>query len=190
MDQGKSWVNMSMSAPQVIIRDLAIQKRDRDLIIGTYGRGIYIADIGPFKELKNEVFQKDAHLFDIEESIRWNRLERKGPSFGEMAKVNNPPLGANIYYYLKNTAKTATITIKDLEGNFIQEISGKVGHGIQRVFWSLNRRVDQAKLQAMSREERERATQLNNGTYKVTLSVDSKEVAVKNFILSPDPMFK
>ena len=190
MDQGKSWVNMSMSAPQVIIRDLAIQKRDRDLIIGTYGRGIYIADIGPFKEFKNEVFQKDAHLFDIEECIRWNRLERKGPSFGEMAKVNNPPLGANIYYYLKTTAKTATVTIKDLEGNFIQEISGKVGNGIQRVFWSLNRRVDQAKLQAMSREDRERATQLNNGTYKVTLSVDGKEVAVKDFILSPDPMFK
>ena len=58
---------------------LAIQKRDREMAIGTYGRGIYITDIGPFKEITAEMFQ-DAHLFDIKDTIRWNRYERRGES--------------------------------------------------------------------------------------------------------------
>ena len=41
LDRGKSWAKFSTTAPQVIIKDLAVQKRDRDLVIGTYGRGIY-----------------------------------------------------------------------------------------------------------------------------------------------------
>ncbi|MCK7482943.1 MAG: hypothetical protein M0C28_41890 [Candidatus Moduliflexus flocculans] len=52
----------------MIIRDLAIQKRDRDLVIGTYGRGIYIADIAPLKEMNAEILAKDAYLFDVEET--------------------------------------------------------------------------------------------------------------------------
>ena len=90
IDKGKTWTAFSTSAPNVIIRDLAIQKRDRDLVIGTYGRGIYIADIAPLKEFNAENLAKDAYLFDLEEVIRWNRYERRGESYGEFAKVDNP----------------------------------------------------------------------------------------------------
>ncbi len=54
IDKGKTWTNFSTAAPDVVVRDLFIQKRDRDLVIGTYGRGIYIADIAPLKEFKPE----------------------------------------------------------------------------------------------------------------------------------------
>ncbi|RLE02722.1 MAG: hypothetical protein DRJ11_06285, partial [Candidatus Aminicenantes bacterium] len=42
-------IKMSESAPDVIVMDMAIQKRERDLAIATYGRGFFIADIQPFK---------------------------------------------------------------------------------------------------------------------------------------------
>ena len=91
IDQGKTWSAFSNTAPNAIVRDVAIQKRDREIAIGTYGRGIYVADIGPIKEFTPEVFQEAAHLFDIKNTIRWNRIERRGDTLGEMVKADNPP---------------------------------------------------------------------------------------------------
>jgi len=196
IDQGKSWTAFSSSVPNVIIRDIDIQKRDRDLIIGTYGRGIYTADIGPIKEFKAETFQKDAYLFDIENTIRWSRYERKGETLGEMAKVDNPPVGANLYYYLKAEAKNVKLTIKDLEGNLINEVTGSGKKGLQKVFWGLTRRVDPAQQQpgmmgpgGGGRGGRGGA-QVDAGVYKVTLTVDGKDFETKKVTVSPDPLFK
>jgi hypothetical protein len=195
VDQGKSWTAFSAAAPHVIVKDLDIQKRDRDLIIGTYGRGIYIADIAPIKEFKPEVFQKDAYLFDIENTIRWNRYERKGETLGELARVENPPVGANFYYYLKAEAKNAKLTIKDLEGNLINEVTGSGKKGLQKVFWGLTRRVDHAQQQPGMMgpgggQRGGRAPQVDAGVYKVTLTVDGKDFETKKVTVSPDPLFK
>jgi photosystem II stability/assembly factor-like uncharacterized protein len=141
MDQGKNWIALSSTAPNAVVRDMAIQKRDREMAIATYGRGFYIVDIGPFKEFKPEAFQKDAYLFDVKETIRWNRFERRGESLGEFAKVDNPAIGANIYYYLKADAKTVKLVIKDLEGTVMQEVTGSAKKGLQKVFWGLTRQA-------------------------------------------------
>jgi len=71
IDQGKTWTSSRRRRPTSIIRDIDIQKRERELVIGTYGRGIYIADIYPFKELKAENLAKDAYLFDMKDATRW-----------------------------------------------------------------------------------------------------------------------
>jgi len=196
IDQGKTWANFSSTAPNVIIRDLAIQKRDRDLVVGTYGRGIYTADIGPIKEFKPETFQKDAYLFDVENTIRWNRFERRGETLGEFAKVDNPPIGANIYYYLKAEAKSVKLTIKDLEGNLIQEITASGKKGLQKSFWGLNRQTAAGQPGQMGgigggggRGGRG-AAQVDSGIYKVTLNVDGKDIETKKLTVSPDPLFK
>jgi photosystem II stability/assembly factor-like uncharacterized protein len=194
IDQGKNWANFSSTAPNVIIRDLAIQKRDRDLVVGTYGRGIYIADIGPIKEFKPETFQKDAYLFDVENTIRWNRFERRGETLGELAKVDNPATGANIYYYLKAEAKSVKLTIKDLEGNLIQEITASGKKGLQKSFWGLSRQTAAGQPGQMGGSggggRGGRAAQVDSGVYKVTLNVDGKDIETKKLTVSPDPLFK
>ena len=139
IDQGKTWTPFSTDAPSVTIRDLAIQKRDREMAIGTYGRGIYVADIGPIKEFKPDVFQKASHLFDIKPAIRWSRFERRGDTLGELVKVDNPPVGATIYYYLKADAQSVKLTIRDLEGTTIQEVTPSTKKGLQKHFWNLSR---------------------------------------------------
>jgi len=194
IDRGKTWTEFSTTAPDVIVRDLAIQKRDRDLVIGTYGRGIYIADIAPLKELKAETLTKDATLFDIEETIRWNRYERRGESYGEFAKVMNPAIGADIYYYLKGEPKSVKLIIKDLEGQVVQELAGSAKKGLQKTSWNLTRRADPSQqppdMRPGASPMRGRMNLVDNGTYKVTLTVDGKEIATKTLKISPDPMFK
>ncbi len=186
MDKGQTWIEMSSSAPDVLIMDLDIQKRERDLAIGTYGRGIYIADIFPFKEFKTELFEKDVYLFDIQRTIQWNMLERRGPTYGEFARVDNPPVGSNIYYYLKQPAKSVKLVIKDLEGSVIQERNGTAGKGLQRVFWNLRRRSGQRQDQ----QTRMRFSRtVDPGEFNVTLVVDGKEVVTKKLRVVQDPMF-
>jgi len=184
-DKGKAWIEMSSSAPDVLIMDLDIQKRERDLAIGTYGRGIYIADIFPFKEFKPEVFEKDAYLFDIQRTIKWNMLERRGPTLGEFARVDNPPVGSTIYYYLKQPAKSVKVVIKDLEGNEIQEFNGMTGNGVQRVFWDLRKRAEQQEGQQFRMRF---ASTVDPGEFNVTLVVDGKEVVSKRLLVVQDPM--
>jgi photosystem II stability/assembly factor-like uncharacterized protein len=190
-DKGKNWTNFSSAAPNVIIRDIDIQKRERELVIGTYGRGIYIADIFPLKEFKAENFQKDAYLFDIKDVTRWNRMERRGETLGELARVDNPAINASMYYYLKAEAKTVTLLVKDLEGQLIQEVTGPSKKGLQKAVWTLSRRADpNAQPQAGGGRGGRGGLQAENGIYKVTLNVDGKDIATKKVALLPDPAFK
>ncbi len=192
IDRGKTWTAFSTSAPNVIIRDMAVQKRDRDLVIGTYGRGIYIADIAPLKEMTAENLAKDAYLFDVEEVVRWNRLERRGEQYGEFAKVDNPPVAATIYYRLKADPKSVKIVVKDLEGNLVQELSGTAKKGLQKASWSLTRRqpAGQATPPPGGGMRGRGANLVDYGVYKVTLVVDDKDVVTKTMKVSPDPLFK
>ena len=129
----------------MVIRDLAIQKRDREMAIGTYARGFWIADIGPIKEFKPEVFQSPAFLFEPTTAMKWNRFDRRGDTLGEMVKADNPQVGANIYYYLAAEAKNVKVTIKDLEGNVLQDLSPTGKKGLQKIFWNLNRQAPQGQ---------------------------------------------
>jgi len=188
IDQGKTWQNISTSAPHVIIKDLAIQKRDRDLVIATYGRGIYIADIGPFKEFKPETFAEAAHLFDLEDVVWYGRFDRRGQTLGEFASADNPPPGSTIYYFLKDKANKVTVTVKGLDGEPINELNGSVAKGIQKVSWNLTKRIPPEKLEGLDREARQRLQRLDPGTFNITLSVDGKEVATKKLVVKPDPL--
>jgi len=198
----------STSAPNTVIRDMAIQKRDREMAIATYGRGFYVADIGPIKEFTPAVFQEAAHLFDLKNTIKWNRYERRGDTLGEMAKADNPRVGQSIYYYLKADAKTVVVTIKDLEGNQVAELSQasaeavrpSVKKGLQSVFWGLNR----VAAGAPAGGGRGGAgggggggggrggggIMVDAGVYKITLTVDGKDVTTKKITVTPDPLFK
>ncbi len=189
LDKGQNWLNMSSSAPRVIIKDLAVQARERELAIGTYGRGIYIADIFPFKEFKDETFKKPIHLFDLKDVVQWNRNERRGQTLGEFAQAQNPPVGSAIYYYLKSKADKVLVTIRDLGGELIQEVNGKTEAGLEKAFWGLNKKVDEEKLRDMRPEERARMTRVESGRYKVTLSVDGKDIETKELRVLPDPDF-
>jgi len=185
IDKGKNWIEMSSSAPDVIMMDLDIQKRERDLAVGTYGRGIYIADIYPFKEFNEETFKKDVYLFDIQRTIKWNMLERRGPRYGEFARVTNPPTGATIYYYLKEPAKSVKLVIKDFEGNELRELKGGKGKGINRIVWDLRKKPEPVE---GAQRRPGRGALVNPGGFKVSLMVDDKEVMAKKLDVVKDPI--
>ena len=185
VDKGKNWVEMSSSAPDVIIMGLAIQERERDLAIGTYGRGFYIADIHPIKEFKADVFEKDAHLFDIQRVIKWRMLERRGQQNGEFARVTNPSNEAKIYYYLKDKMDSVEIVIQDLEGNEIRKMTGSSSKGLHQNTWNI--RKSAPPRQAGQRRARS-GREVDSGVYKIVFMVDGKEIQTKRLEILDDPV--
>ena len=44
LDGGKNWLQLKGGLPTIAVRDLAIQKRENDLVVATFGRGFYVLD--------------------------------------------------------------------------------------------------------------------------------------------------
>ena len=191
-DRGGNWINMSDDAPDAIIMDIDIQKRERDLAIGTYGRGIYLTDIWPFKEFSAEVFAKDAHLFEPQRAVKWAMIERRGPTYGEFAWVPNPPSVANIYYYLKEDVESLKIVVTDLSGNEMTTIqipqSGKK-KGLHHRTWNMSRRTPRPAGGGQARvPQARRGGPVPAGVYRVTLLVNDEEVMTHDLRIVDDPI--
>ena len=61
---GEKWTKLNIGLPTTMVRDLTIQKQMDDLVIGTFGRSIYVLDdYTPIRTATNEMMQKEAaHL--------------------------------------------------------------------------------------------------------------------------------
>ena len=44
LDGAKTWAKLQGGFPNISVRDIAIQQRENDLVVGTFGMGIYILD--------------------------------------------------------------------------------------------------------------------------------------------------
>ena len=107
LDGAKTWNKLSGGMPTISVRDLAIQKRENDLVAGTFGRGIYILDDYSFLREFNSTTASEAQLFTPRNG-KWYTPKRtlgggKKASQGDNFFVaDNPPYGVVIHYYLKN----------------------------------------------------------------------------------------
>ena len=63
---GNSWVYMRNNMPTIAVHDLLVHPRENDLVVGTYGRGLYITDVSPLQEVNRALLEKDVHLFQVE----------------------------------------------------------------------------------------------------------------------------
>jgi photosystem II stability/assembly factor-like uncharacterized protein len=111
IDGGQKWIQLRSGLPTIAVRDLNIQKRENDLVLGTFGRGIYILDnYTPLRLLKPEMLKQDL-LFPVKDALMYIQsqpLGGRGKSFqGEsFYTADNPPFGATFTYYLKEELKT------------------------------------------------------------------------------------
>lgn len=112
LDGGRKWLRLKSGLPTIAVRDLAIQKQMNDLIVGTFGRGIYVLDdYTPLRGLQAETLAKESHLFPVRDAqlyIPERPLGLRGKAFQGAAfyTAANPPFGATFTYHLKETIAT------------------------------------------------------------------------------------
>ncbi|HEV2448185.1 MAG TPA: hypothetical protein VGS58_19775, partial [Candidatus Sulfopaludibacter sp.] len=104
LDGGREWRKFMTGMPSVPVDDILIHPRDRDLIIATHGRSIWIADdISPLEQMKESDTTKDAVLFDPRPAIQWkNDPQAQRHATNREFKGQNPQGGTAIHVWAKS----------------------------------------------------------------------------------------
>jgi photosystem II stability/assembly factor-like uncharacterized protein len=123
-DDGDYWQSLRLNLPVTPITDLAIHKREKDLVAATQGRAFWILDDMTTLHQMADAAKADVFLFKPEGAYRM-----PGGGFqqdGGGAVGQNPPAGAVIYYYLKNKPTSdLTIEILDSAGKSIKKFTAR-----------------------------------------------------------------
>jgi photosystem II stability/assembly factor-like uncharacterized protein len=113
VDGGQRWIKLTGGAPTIPFRDLAIQRRENDLVGASFGRSFYILDdYTPLREVNQSALEQEALLFPVKDS--WRYIPRRPFGRGTVGyqgtafySAPNPPFGAIFTYYLRDSLKTA-----------------------------------------------------------------------------------
>jgi len=122
VDGGDHWVKLKGGVPTISFRDLAIQRRENDLVGATFGRGFYILDdYSLLRTISTEALQQEATLFPVRQT-RWyiprrpiGRNSDKASQGEALYVAPNPDFGAVFTYYLNDELKTRQGQRRDME---------------------------------------------------------------------------
>jgi hypothetical protein len=123
-DAGERWQPLRLNLPTTSVRDIVVH--DNDLVIATFGRGIWVLDdYSPLRQLTRPIERERVHLFEPGDAVRVRRdINGDTPFPPEIPQAQNPPPGALIYYSLSmKPSTTVTIEIADAEGRVIRHLS-------------------------------------------------------------------
>ncbi|MFV8351604.1 glycosyl hydrolase [Flavobacterium sp. XS2P14] len=96
-NDGDSWQKLNLNLPLTPIRDLRIQKREKDLIVATHGRAFWVLDdITPLYEIKDKIAKGDKHLFKPRPAYRM-----QGGQSDDRSSGTNAPNGVIVRYFFK-----------------------------------------------------------------------------------------
>ncbi|MEA3435734.1 MAG: glycosyl hydrolase, partial [Thermodesulfobacteriota bacterium] len=109
VDGGSHWVKLGAGLPDIAVRDIVVQEREKDLVIATFGRGFYIIDdYSPLRQVTEEAIEnEEAILFPVKDALMYIRTStgRYGTGAGYY-QAKNPDFGAVFTYYLKDVPKS------------------------------------------------------------------------------------
>jgi photosystem II stability/assembly factor-like uncharacterized protein len=127
VDGGRKWVQVKGGLPTIAVRDIAIQKRESDLAVATFGRGFYLLDdYSPLRLVTPELLDRAVTLFPVKPAwmfvpslpYGWKGKGFLGESF---YAASNPPFGAVFTYYLKEEIRTKKKARQEQENKTAKE---------------------------------------------------------------------
>jgi photosystem II stability/assembly factor-like uncharacterized protein len=125
LDGGTHWVPLDGGIPVSQARDLLIQTRANDLLVGTFGRGAYVLDdYTPLREMTAQTLTEDAHLYGLRDAYQYFEKGQVRAAWGDEA-TPNPPFGAVFTYSIGKAVpagKTLALNITDGEGKQVRRL--------------------------------------------------------------------
>ena len=176
MDGGRNWSELKNNLPTIPVRDLVIHPREKDLVVGTMGRGFYITDISVFQELTTTVLNNPVHLFQPEPKVQWIMPSQPAISSQNFAGENEPH-AVVINYYLGEKVEAGRIEI--YRGSVkINEMVAPGDAGLNQTYWYMTKR------RARTSEEKEELKEMLVGIEGEADFFDFYDTV--DFFLNPD----
>ncbi|MFQ6037080.1 MAG: WD40/YVTN/BNR-like repeat-containing protein, partial [Candidatus Aminicenantales bacterium] len=129
-DGGASWVSLCADLPTTPVHDIAIQSREREMVIATHGRSLFKIDLIPIQEFTPEIAAKQGHLFPIRPALLPQSRDYRGDWAWETGRY------AAIHFYLKQEAPVEII-LSDEKGQVVRALRLPGSAGIQTAVWDL-----------------------------------------------------
>jgi photosystem II stability/assembly factor-like uncharacterized protein len=140
VDAGAHWVQMKGGLPTIQVRDLDIQKRENDLVLGTFGRSFYVLDdYSPLRGVTAQSLAQEAQLLPLRHAYQFTMRNQIRAVESDWT-APNPPYGAILTYHLREAAPAGTqwaIQINDSLGREVRRIELSGEPGVKRVVWNL-----------------------------------------------------
>lgn len=169
-DAGKAWLPWKHGLPTVAVDDIVVHPRERDLLVATHGRGVYVLDGIQLLEQWNASSLTDSVQFSPPRPA-WAYYERAlGGKWGQGEWLGkNPPFGAWFDYFLPRKIEGGvTIAVADSAGREVRKLTGTGEEGFHRVVWDLvaGEPRDRVRLEESAGQDEF----VLAGSYKVTLT--------------------
>jgi photosystem II stability/assembly factor-like uncharacterized protein len=189
LDGGRRWMPWRHGLPAVPVTDLVVHPRDHDLVIATFGRGLYILDdIRPLREIGPAVLAEPLHLFAVPDARQhWNRAGTAGHG-GNLFHGEGRDYGA-LLTVSSAQGGPAEIRVEDASGATVRTFHEALDPGINRLAWGLER--DTFKLSPRGKGQPPRppdppGPEVPPGLYTVVVKLGGSEVRRPVRVL-PDP---
>jgi photosystem II stability/assembly factor-like uncharacterized protein len=158
IDEGNTWSQWTAGYPTASTIDLAIQEREADLVIGTFGRSAWVLDdIRPLRELAANgagILEAPVQAYPAPTAYLAATIQAAGTRFKADAIYagENRPGGARLTYSVNPDAYRAAdgkedakapdeVTIRILSGDeVIRTFDGPAKKGMNRTTWNMRRK--------------------------------------------------
>lgn len=205
-DNGNSFEQWKNGFPSVSTYDLAIQEREADLVIGTYGRSLWILDdIRPLRKLaaqSGRAFGSAITAFSSPDGYQAQYRSAPGYEWSVFGLWEAPdkPRDIPVSFFInrkQNAGKTkeaeskkdtVMVSIYDQKNELIRTLRWMADTGFNRFYWGMeqkgNRQPGSPKPSPGDREPG--GYQVFPGTYKLVLSYDGQKDSTM-VTVKPDP---
>ena len=131
-NDGDDWQSLQLNLPNTSYRDIAFA--GNDLVVGTYGRGIFILDdYAVLRQLTPAAAAEPVHLFKPDATVRTRRNTNFDTPFPpDVPHALNPPDGVIIFYSLDSKPSgEITIDVIDSAGTTVRHMSSVPGEPVK-----------------------------------------------------------
>jgi hypothetical protein len=138
LNQGAQWRRLAAGLPTVAVDDLVIHPRDRELILGTHGRSLYVVDVAPMQDWCARTGEQSLVLFDVKPAMLFDQLGSHSLSGTKTLVAKNPAFGATIRYFLSDKSRSPVrLIIADSLGNKVASLDAGNEPGFHNITWDL-----------------------------------------------------
>ena len=183
VDDGANWAQFKGGDfPAVAVRDLVVQPRDRDLVVATHGRGIWIIDdLTPLRALTPQILSQEAAFLPIRPQVQ--RIRAGGGWVdGDAAWTGaSAPNALMITYYQKSRHIFGKLKIEVLDdkGNVLDTLPASKRRGINRVAWNMSMKPPRVPPAASLAGSAFSGPRVVPGTYTIRMTKGDKTYETK-----------
>lgn len=203
VDAGRNWQKWTNGFPTVSVKDLVIHPREHDLVIGTFGRAVWVLDdIRPLRAIaaNSKVLNGNIELFEPPVAYQARYQQPTGTRFGGDALYHgeNKSRGALITYYFNpeknkkgvSTARKDSIFLEIYKGNEkIRTLKYKAPkeQGMYKVRWGMDEKgVDRPSRRIRNSTREPGGVQVIPGEYTLKLKYKD-QVSEEKITVQFDP---